>query len=1074
MKTSDFSHCDLLDRLAEEFVERYRRGEAPSPQDYAARHPELANDIQELFPALVRLEHPMPDRTEHTQQEQVGGYRIVRELGRGGMGVVYEAEQVALGRRVALKVLHRQGARQPRAVLRFHREARAAARLHHTNIVPVFEAGQYSDVFFYAMQLIPSLGLDRVLQEVRRLRQAEDSSTVPTTVPEAGAAALALSLHDDQFQPATPTPRVEDSSPAPTSASAAAVLLATVGSSGPSPSRANYYRGVAKVGEQAAEALAYAHARGVVHRDVKPSNLLLDAQGVVWVADFGLAKAADSEDLTNTGDVVGTPRYMAPERFAGQAGAPADVYGLGLTLYELLTLRPAFEEADRIRLIEQIKNEEPPRPRLLDRSIPRDLETIVVKATSKDPSRRYTSAQELADDLRRWQAGEPVKARPVGPLARSWRWARRNPVVAISLAAVLLALAAGTVVSALFAVEANRRAAAESRARRQTREALDEMSSQVIEDWLKKQGRLEPAQRDFLEKVLKYYEAFAAESGTSEEVRQSVADAHLRVGKIHCRLGQHAEGEAAYRRALELGASLANDFPSVPGYRRELARVHNNLGILLRDTGRPQQAELAYRDGLALQKQLADEFPTLAQYRQELASTQTNLGRVLNETGRAKEAEAAYRDALTTRQQLVADFPAVPEYRVDLARTHNNLGVLLMDTGHPKEAEIAYREVLAIRTQLASDFPALPEHRLELARSHFNLAQVLYNTGRTPQAETAYRDALAIQKKLAADFPAVPEYRSELARSDNSLGILLAETGRRKDAEAAWLDALALQKQLAADLPTVPAHRFEMARIHNNLGMLQKEAGRPKQAEASWSEALALYKALAAEFPAMAIYRLELAGIYNNQGNLLKDTGHPKDAEKSFQDALRIQKRLVADYPAVPDYQIELANTMAGLAELAYGRKDYSTAHQLLEQAQPHVKAALDANPRSPVYRAVFCAHRQLLAATQLDLGDHAAAAEAAADLARVAFEPVPDAYKAACFLSRCTALADQDAKLSEARRKQLVQSYPDQAMAALRQAVAKGYKDAAQMKKDKDLDPLRGRPDFQKLLAELDKLPQR
>src|SRR5262249_28725733 len=193
---------------------------------------------------------------------------------------------------------------------------------------------------------------------------------------------------------------------------------------------------VARVGIQVAEALAYAHAQGILHRDIKPSNLLLDAKGTVWVTDFGLAKAEESEGLTQTGDIVGTLRYMAPERFDGRSDPRSDVYGLGATLYELLTLHPPFREPNRVKLIEQVLHESPTPPRQLDRRIPRDLETVVLKAMAREPGQRYTTADQLAEDLRRFTADRPILARRPGAAERAWRWCKRNPVMAALVAAV--------------------------------------------------------------------------------------------------------------------------------------------------------------------------------------------------------------------------------------------------------------------------------------------------------------------------------------------------------------------------------------------------------------------------------------------------------------------------------------------------------------------------------------------------------------------------------------------------------------------------------------------------------------
>jgi WD40 repeat protein/tetratricopeptide (TPR) repeat protein len=224
------------------------------------------------------------------------------------------------------------------------------------------------------------------------------------------------------------------------------------GQSALSESGRQYWQSVARIGIQVAEALAYAHSQGTLHRDIKPSNLLLDTHGTVWVTDFGLAKAADSVDLTNTGDIVGTLRYMAPERFQAQADQRGDIYGLGLTLYELLTLRGAFQASDRNQLIDQVKHAEPPRPRKLNAEVPRDLETIVLKAMAKEPAHRYATAGDLADDLKRFVEDRPIKARPVGGVERLWRWCRRNPALATASGLAVVGLLAALIVAVWFGI----------------------------------------------------------------------------------------------------------------------------------------------------------------------------------------------------------------------------------------------------------------------------------------------------------------------------------------------------------------------------------------------------------------------------------------------------------------------------------------------------------------------------------------------------------------------------------------------------------------------------------------------
>lgn len=466
MSTSESgSRSGLVLELAEEFLDRYRRGERPALQEYVARHPDLADEIREVFPAMAMMEHiALADETIEAASPppiavppivQLGDYRILREIGRGGMGVVYEAEQVSLGRHVALKVMPPQSLRDSKQRRRFEREARAAARLHHTNIVPVFGVGEQDATPYYVMQFIQGRGLDSVLDELKRLRHAPKPAAVPdgreadlstAAAPsrhDASAADVARSLLTGAYAPPAaeePDPITPSPGPGPSSPSSSSSLAIPGQPDQRRARRATYWEGVARIGQQVADALAYAHGQGIIHRDIKPSNLLLDTRGAAWVADFGLAKAHDQPDLTHTGDLLGTLRYMPPEAFGGRADSRGDIYSLGLTLYELLAFRPAFDEADRGRLVRQVTNDEPPRLKVLNPEVPRDLETIVQKAIERDPAHRYVSASDLADDLRRFIDDEPIRARRASLAERVARWGRRNPAVATLSATVSLLL----------------------------------------------------------------------------------------------------------------------------------------------------------------------------------------------------------------------------------------------------------------------------------------------------------------------------------------------------------------------------------------------------------------------------------------------------------------------------------------------------------------------------------------------------------------------------------------------------------------------------------------------------------
>jgi WD40 repeat protein/serine/threonine protein kinase/tetratricopeptide (TPR) repeat protein len=501
--------------LAEEFLDRYRRGQRPSLKEYIDRHPELAGEIREVFPAMAMMENiaisdvsPDGDRTGEAPArdapplDRLGDYRIIREVGRGGMGVVYEAEQVSLGRHVALKILPLQFLRDAKTRRRFEREAKAAAKVHHTNIVPVFGVGEHDGTPYYVMQFIQGLGLDSVIDELRRMRAEDAIAKGSRPEPEGNegrssrhdlaAAVAARSLLTGRFEsrpaednegeagahqptasetlpatlaePDTPLSPPRGGLPAESSPlSGSSVSLLGIDASNGRSARSKkptYAQSVARIGVQVADALRYAHSQGIVHRDIKPSNLLLDPRGTVWVTDFGLAKAEDQENLTHTGDILGTLRYMPPEAFEGKADQRGDVYSLGLTLYELLAFRPAFGERERGRLIHQVTTEEAPRLRSLNPEIPRDLETIVHKAIERDPAQRYPSAGELAADLQRFLNDEPIRARQLSTTERLVRWSRRHKAVAGLLVILAVVMIGGLVGMTMLWLRAERSAEA--------------------------------------------------------------------------------------------------------------------------------------------------------------------------------------------------------------------------------------------------------------------------------------------------------------------------------------------------------------------------------------------------------------------------------------------------------------------------------------------------------------------------------------------------------------------------------------------------------------------------------------
>jgi len=407
----------------------------------------------ETAEAPAQADHP-PTLT------RLGDFEILEELGRGGMGVVYRARQVSLNRMVALKVLTARLVQSERAIARFQKEAQAAARLHHTNIVPVYAQGQQDGCFYYAMELVDGRSLDKLLRESDIFARGSLSPAEVGHAPDADA--------DTSVQPAATTPSVAPdraahagggtrllSRSAALVRSAAATLLGSGIRAGRPP---RDYRRMARLVAEAADGLHHAHQQGVVHRDIKPQNLLLGRDDRLHITDFGLARLLDEPGLTLSTEMVGTPAYMAPEQIAGGGRGidrRTDVYSLGVTLYELLTQRRPFEADSYERLIHQILHREPPPPRRLDARIPRDLDTICLRAMEKEPSRRFSSAAELARDLRRYAEHRPIVSRRIGPVGRLARWVRRHPARTAAIAASVLLVATTGVVLKLMSAAAN-------------------------------------------------------------------------------------------------------------------------------------------------------------------------------------------------------------------------------------------------------------------------------------------------------------------------------------------------------------------------------------------------------------------------------------------------------------------------------------------------------------------------------------------------------------------------------------------------------------------------------------------
>jgi serine/threonine-protein kinase len=792
---------------------------------------------------------------------QVAGYEVLGELGRGGMGVVYKARQVALGRLVALKMILAGDYAGADERHRFQSEAEAVARLQHPNVVHVYEVGEHEGKPFFSLELVAGGSLDRKL---------------------AGA----------------PQPPRE-----------AAQLVATL-----------------------ARALQAAHEAGIVHRDLKPANVLLTVGGEPKVTDFGLAKKLDGgTGATREGAVIGTPSYMAPEQAGGKSkevGPAADVYALGAILYECLTGRPPFKGVTSVDTVLQVIADEPVPPRRLQPQLPRDLETVCLRCLHKEPAKRYASAAELADDLGRYLAGEPVRARPVGRAARAWRWCKRRPLAAGLLAALAVALAGGFAGMTSLWLLAERRLARADREAGRARRAVNAFFTDVSESGELKSHGLEDFRKRLLQTARDFYEEFVQEESGDPAVRAEHGRCYRRLGLITGEIGSTDEAIALHRRALEIFQGLG---PADPEVRRDLARTHTSLGLLSMDLGRREEAKEAYEVALAIQQRLVEEHPGVPRYRHDQATTLNLLGVYYRRTERPEQAREAYEKVIRITNQLVEEEPSEPLHRSRRAGAHSNLGNVYRDPRRPKDAEPAYKKALGDYDRLVHDHPGVAVYQEHQAICLDSLGD-LYRGARSPkESEEALDRALKIRERLAGLHPDVFEYQAALVRAHINLALLYKDTGRAGEAEKGYLGAAGICQRLAREHEGVPEYRSLLSTCRSNLGNLYSDRGSPGPAEKAYGEAVKIRNALVKDYPHIAGYRLDLASAYFNRGNLFGATRRPQQAVNDYLEAQKIHDQLAGSDDAdksPAEYQTGRMGTAYNLAHTyeGLGRKEEAEA----------------------------------------------------------------------------------------------------------------------------------------------------
>lgn len=713
-----------------------------------------------------------------------GNYDLVDTIAKGGMGIVYKAKHLKLNRIVALKMILSGKFADDFEVQRFYLEAEAAAKLRHPNIVGIHDIGECEGQHYFSMDYIEGKSLADLLK---------DQALAPQH---------------------------------------AAQLLQTI-----------------------AAAMHYAHTEGVVHRDLKPSNVLLDAAGSPLITDFGLAKQVQGgggqSQMTMAGTVVGTPSYMPPEQAEGrieQVNVISDVYSLGAILYELLSGRPPFRGAGVMETLKQVIENEPVALRVLSPAIPRDLETICHKCLQKEPEKRYATAKELADELGRFLRGEPILAQPISPLARGWRWCKRNPVVATTSAAALLGLVLALGATTVGYVQVSAALAESEESRRQAMAAVDDLFTQVSENTLLNKPGLQPLRKELLGRALSYYQRFLEQRQGDPRVQDELASAHFRIGLITEAIESTDQALPLYETARSMQEKLVKATPNRPARLEAYGNTLNALGTALATKKQHAEAQEHYATAAEVRTQLTKLEPGNSEYQRLLANTYMNLGVSLRGSGdRAAAREQFVRAQEIRRAALRSDADNWKLHR-DLGKGNYGLASLARQEGNITDAQSQY-SAAADEFELVVQRDAADLENRRLLSVCYRLLGDLASVDDVAAARTWYEKARARLKPLAEQNPEVVDYQVELAGLELNRGYLDGDDGKSEAAIAAFGEACRILAPLGEATSALPRHRRDLAMAWRALGSEQVHSGLREVGLTNLRRARDELKKLATEFP---------------------------------------------------------------------------------------------------------------------------------------------------------------------------------------------------------------------------------
>ncbi len=916
----------------------------PSANEFHSRFPMLKNAVNRAFCSTEELmvldEHAFSTWNGLTagstgpEAAQVGGfsvmpmdphprllgnYELLEEHARGAMGVVYRARDVLLNRIVAVKVILAGQFALPIDIARFGNEAHAIAALDHPNIVPLFEFGEFDGHHFFSMPWIDGGNLADRIQN-------------------------------------NPLPPLE----------------------------------AAEITVQIARAVHYAHGHGVIHRDLKPRNILIDGKSGIRVSDFGLAKIVSSmqastanTELTLSGQIVGTPAYMAPEQAQGSADKLSDIYSIGAVLYALLTGRPPFQAATPLETMRQLQDTEVVEPRRLNAQIPRDLETITLKCLHKQPGSRYPSANDLADDLQRFIAGIPVVARPISYLEHLVRWTRRQPVVAALAISMFLSLAGGLASSLIFY----------GRERQQQQQAVKnfEIASAAVDKYLTeiasspelKAHGLEKLRKDLLTTARDFYQQLDRQPLRNQALQVKLAEAYKNLGYISQELGDLPAAIHNYDQMRLAYESLSSESPQSIDYRSSIAMsLHQRAGIysklgnvasaesdlqaaiarykeitslsnamnekvvlalttvdlaaLYSNQNREQEGQVTYADANTIAIGFSSDSDELFDQKtaQNMVQVYTNLSADCERRGKLEEAATWLLKAIPVSQGMLIRSADAPDLRFDLASSTGKLALVSQKLDRPDEARNYFKQAEEILVPLTKEHPLVLRYLEGLAAHWLNYGALEYSRHAWVEAERADQEALRLYQELAQRQPDAVQHWLDVAMVDCNLGDSLYRRGKTTEAKVVLQDALSaliLAKSLE------PSHinvLLYSATAQNNLANVFNGEKKYVEAAEAYRFSIAAMRQLAANNPTAIDFPKKTASGLHNLSTALRRSGAAMEAEAAELEGRQILEKLLEKKPDSTEYRNLLVTSLNGLGDIYYDLRRLDDAKQAYEQAR--------------------------------------------------------------------------------------------------------------------------------------------